>query len=71
VTKLFVALGVSVSILGLACEQSPNTATPKAESLEEGEPAPAFVLESPTREVSLADYEGEKPVLLYFSMGPG
>ena len=26
---------------------------------------------SPKAEVSLADYRGEKPVLLYFSMGPG
>ncbi|MBA3553120.1 MAG: redoxin domain-containing protein [Actinobacteria bacterium] len=37
-----------------------------------GGQAPNFTLRSAQGEtISLADYRGEKPVLLYFSMGPG
>ena len=69
--RWFVGLGLSVAILGFACQQASEKTTPTSESLEEGERAPAFELESPTAEVSLADYRGKKAVLLYFSMGPG
>lgn len=41
-------------------------------ALSEGDPAPAFSLPSVSGEnVALADFEGKKSVLLYFSMGPG
>lgn len=43
-----------------------------ASHLQEGDQAPEFTL--PTAkggEVSLADYEGEQPVLLYFHMAVG
>ena len=37
-----------------------------------GRPAPSFTLPSASGpEISLAQFRGHKPVLLYFSMGPG
>jgi peroxiredoxin len=37
-----------------------------------GKSAPGFTLPSASgEEISLSDYRGKKPVLLYFSMGPG
>jgi hypothetical protein len=43
-----------------------------AEALAEGDSAPSFVLPSASGgKVWLSDFAGEKPVLLYFSMGPG
>lgn len=46
---------------------------PRADSaLTVGQQAPAFELPSVAGgEVRLSDYLGQKPVLLYFSMGPG
>ena len=42
------------------------------EPLTEGDPAPDFQLPSAgDGTIRLSDYRGEKPVLLYFSMGPG
>jgi hypothetical protein len=41
-------------------------------SLAEDDSAPAFTLPSAAGgKVALSDYAGKKPVLLYFSMGPG
>ena len=41
-------------------------------SLFEGDAAPAFSLPSVSGgNVELSDFAGKKPVLLYFSMGPG
>jgi hypothetical protein len=41
-------------------------------SVAEGDSAPDFTLPSAGGgNVSLSDYSGERPVLLYFSMGPG
>lgn len=40
--------------------------------LSEGDSAPAFSLPSASGgNVALSDFAGKKPVLLYFSMGPG
>ncbi len=40
--------------------------------LSEGDRAPNFTLPSASGEtVALSDFAGKKPVLLYFSMGPG
>jgi cytochrome oxidase Cu insertion factor (SCO1/SenC/PrrC family) len=37
-----------------------------------GQPAPDFTLPAARgNRISLSDYRGDKPVLLYFSMGPG
>lgn len=41
-------------------------------TLAEGDTAPKFTLPSVAgEEVTLSDFSGESPVLLYFSMGPG
>jgi hypothetical protein len=61
----------SVTLLG-ACsgtsqDESGGTSAPTV-----GASAPAFSLPSAQGgTVSLADFRGKKPVLLYFSMGPG
>jgi hypothetical protein len=40
--------------------------------LAEGDAAPSFTLSSAAgMDVSLSDFARERPVLLYFSMGPG
>jgi cytochrome oxidase Cu insertion factor (SCO1/SenC/PrrC family) len=62
-------LGVLTSALvfAVACGESSDQ-----RSLSEGAAAPNFTLPSAAGEkVALSDYAGEKPVLLYFSMGPG
>jgi cytochrome oxidase Cu insertion factor (SCO1/SenC/PrrC family) len=63
---------IGVAILAAACTR--NAATPSADQegpVAVGDEAPAFTLESASGgAVSLSDYAG-KPVLLYFSMGPG
>jgi hypothetical protein len=57
-----------------ACEDSseqPQTDAPQA-GIVEGDRAPDFELQSASGgTVRLSDYRGDKPVLLYFSMGPG
>lgn len=41
-------------------------------ALAEGDRAPSFILPSANGgKVQLSDYREKKPVLLYFSMGPG
>ena len=48
------------------------TACGRSEGLAVGDPAPAFTLpEARGGSVSLADYEGTQPVLLYFHMAVG
>jgi cytochrome oxidase Cu insertion factor (SCO1/SenC/PrrC family) len=63
---------IGFAILAAACTR--NGATPGPEQrrpIAVGDAAPAFTLDSASGEaVSLSDYAG-KPVLLYFSMGPG
>jgi peroxiredoxin len=70
VRKLLVAT-IALALFGLACQQETPKPALEGTTLSEGDRAPAFTLTSPDAEISLADYEGEKPVLLYFSMGPG
>jgi hypothetical protein len=42
------------------------------EPVKVGSQAPAFTLKTPDEKpISLADYRDRRPVLLYFSMGPG
>ncbi len=64
------AFSIVVALLGIACQQV-DTTDRTSKALAEGDTAPRFELESPSGVVSLADYQGKKPVLLYFSMGPG
>ncbi len=64
-------VSAALVLVGAACQQAANNDATDAPVLQEGEQAPRFTLKSPDAEVSLNDYRGEKPVLLYFSMGPG
>jgi peroxiredoxin len=68
VRKLLV-VAVVLALIGLACQET--TSPSDGSALKEGDRAPDFTLQAPDAEVSLADYRGDKPVLLYFSMGPG
>ena len=55
-------------LLASSCDQ-PGA---EVEAPSEGDRAPTFVLPSAAGgNVELSDFSGEKPVLLYFSMGPG
>jgi hypothetical protein len=57
-----------------ACEQVSDQPAPNAAHGEivVGDRAPDFELPSAGGEtVRLSDYRGDRPVLLYFSMGPG
>jgi hypothetical protein len=64
-------LAALVVVIAQACE--PAVAPRGDESfLSEGDRAPGFTLPSASGgEVALADLMNHKPVLLYFSMGPG
>jgi cytochrome oxidase Cu insertion factor (SCO1/SenC/PrrC family) len=67
----FLALALS-SILATSCGSSGESGSARERPLREGDLAPGFTLPSAQGpEVSLADFRGQKPALLYFSMGPG
>ncbi|HEV8564233.1 MAG TPA: hypothetical protein VGR41_04920 [Actinomycetota bacterium] len=60
--------------VGAACgsNSTPTTSTGAQGPIEVGAEAPTFDLPSAQGgDVSLADFVGKKPALLYFSMGPG
>jgi hypothetical protein len=58
-----------VMLLGLLLQSCGGT---NQQSLNVGDPAPAFSLPSAAGgTTSLTDYVGKQPVLLYFSMGDG
>jgi hypothetical protein len=58
----------SLLVLSVACAGDRGGPSP----LREGDPAPGFSLPSAAGgSVALSDFSGKKPVLLYFSMGPG
>jgi cytochrome oxidase Cu insertion factor (SCO1/SenC/PrrC family) len=62
------------SFVMAACEQVSEQPAPHADQAEivVGDRAPNFELPSAAGEtVRLSDYRGDRPVLLYFSMGPG
>ena len=72
-TRQLVTLTFSLALLATACasQESPSAAT-SGGSVKEGSKAPHFVLPSASgKTMSLAGFRGRKPVLLYFSMGPG
>lgn len=62
---------IALLLLGPACGPDPRDQRAD-EPLRVGDQAPGFTLETPEgRPISLADYRDRRPVLLYFSMGPG
>jgi hypothetical protein len=70
VTSARVPFAVAALILVAASCGGTGTATDGP--LSEGDRAPDFTLPSASGEtVALSDFAGKKPVLLYFSMGPG
>lgn len=61
---------VVVTLFAVAC--GGKSAPPPSTGLQPGSIAPEFSLPSAQgATVSLAEFRGRKPVLLYFSMGPG
>jgi cytochrome oxidase Cu insertion factor (SCO1/SenC/PrrC family) len=63
--------GVAVVLASLLLAASCG-GDPEGPSLAEGDAAPDFTLPSAAGgEVTLSEFSGGKPVLLYFSMGPG
>ena len=65
---VFLFVLAALSLVAAAC--AGNRTDPNA--IAEGDPAPSFTLPSASGgKVDLSDFAGEKPVLLYFSMGPG
>ncbi|HEY3209935.1 MAG TPA: hypothetical protein VGL18_09110 [Actinomycetota bacterium] len=68
--RLPVTTVAALALVGAACSQS-QTAAPARGPVAVGARAPQFTLPSAGGgDVSLAGFSG-KPVLLYFSMGPG
>jgi cytochrome oxidase Cu insertion factor (SCO1/SenC/PrrC family) len=68
----WIAMTIGFAILAAACSRDAATPSRQQEaSIAVGDTAPTFTLESASGgSVSLSDYAG-RPVLLYFSMGPG
>jgi hypothetical protein len=69
---------IALAITTASCSGSPKQArTPEngsglSGSLRVGQAAPEFSLPSATGStVTLSSFQGHRPVLLYFSMGPG
>jgi cytochrome oxidase Cu insertion factor (SCO1/SenC/PrrC family) len=68
----WIATAIGFAIFAAACTRDAATPSRQREGpIAVGDTAPAFTLQSASGgPVSLSDYAG-KPVLLYFSMGPG
>ena len=65
---------VAASVLFSACSSPgrPNTSGAARQAPKVGQPAPDFTLPTASGPpISLAQFRDHKPVLLYFSMGPG
>jgi cytochrome oxidase Cu insertion factor (SCO1/SenC/PrrC family) len=71
-SRVLLEAAIALVIGGAACSGQQETPQRSEEGpIAVGRPAPAFSLPSASGgTVSLSDYAG-KPVLLYFSMGPG
>jgi hypothetical protein len=73
-TRQLVGLTLGLALLATACQQQLRSSSQVTEdpSIKKGSRAPGFVLPSADGEkMSLAEFRGRQPVLLYFSMGPG
>ena len=70
-TRVWTVAAVGIVIVAAGCSRQETPPTPAASPIAVGDRAPSFALKSASGgTVSLSDYAG-KPVLLYFSMGPG
>lgn len=66
-----IVLAGSLLLLAVACQRGSEPDSGES-FLSEGDQAPGFTLPSVSGEqVALAHFMNHKPVLLYFSMGPG
>jgi cytochrome oxidase Cu insertion factor (SCO1/SenC/PrrC family) len=70
-SHLWIAAVIGLSIVAASCKQQKSEPGSNQTPIAVGDLAPAFALGSASGgTVSLSDYAG-RPVLLYFSMGPG
>jgi cytochrome oxidase Cu insertion factor (SCO1/SenC/PrrC family) len=71
-SRIWIVATIGFATLAAACTRGVATPGPEQEGpIAVGDAAPGFTLESASGgPVSLSHYAG-KPVLLYFSMGPG
>lgn len=72
--RVFAALCALVALLAAACTTSSGSSGTKSpeSAITVGTKAPDFTLNTPDGQaVTLSSFRGNKPVLLYFSMGPG
>ena len=70
-SRMLVGTAIALAIVTTACTRQEPAQSTRQGPVEVGQRAPGFVLESTSGgTVSLSDYAG-RPVLLYFSMGPG
>lgn len=70
-SRMWIATVIGFSIVAAACTREETSPSQAPAPIAVGNTAPAFELRSGSGgTVSLSDYAG-KPVLLYFSMGPG
>lgn len=70
-SRILLGTAIALAIVATACARPEPPPRTRQGPVEVGQRAPAFSLESANGgTVSLSDYAG-KPVLLYFSMGPG
>ena len=69
--RMFVAAGLTLGLVAAACSRQETPTSSEQGPIAVGRTAPAFSLKSASGgTVSLSEFAG-KPVLLYFSMGPG
>lgn len=71
-TLVIASLALAIAFVAAACESGGAPDGPPGAAPDVGDQAPGFSLTSAAgTPVSLADHLGRRPVLLYFSMGPG
>lgn len=68
--RVAVALALPLLALAVACRS--GTEPDPSGPIAKGRTAPSFDLPSATgQRVAFSDFVGHRPILLYFSMGPG
>ena len=70
-SRILFGAAIVLAVIATACARQEPTTPAQQGPVEVGQRAPAFSLESASGgTVSLSGYAG-RPLLLYFSMGPG